>query len=53
MCTDGLANQGFEKIEGELPDVAQEFYNEMGAYVQQKEVGVSVISVASGDCKLS
>ena len=53
MCTDGLANQGFGKIEGELPDVAQEFYNEVGAYAQQKGVGVSVISVASGDCKLS
>ncbi|CAG9322630.1 unnamed protein product [Blepharisma stoltei] len=54
ICTDGIANVGIGSFEN-LQDLSQanSYYNRVSTIAKEKGVSVSVISIASEDCRLA
>lgn len=53
LCTDGIANVGLGSLESaEEEERAEGFYNRVGELAKTNGIGISVISIASEECKL-
>ena len=53
LCTDGIANVGLGSLETQNDvEIADFFYSKIGDIAKQNGVGISVISIASEECRL-
>ena len=53
LCTDGIANVGLGSLETDAEmEAADFFYGRIGEVAKQSGVGISVISIASEECRL-
>jgi len=55
ICTDGLANVGIGSVEGQASQnsqIAKSFYSKLGDYAKHSGVVISIITIASSECRL-